>query len=52
MLRVVNDNWTVDTVKLLETYSLAEILELNNLTEEDALDILIEEEHVTVWPVV
>lgn len=31
---------------ILETYSLTEILELNNLTDEDCLEFLVEENFV------
>jgi len=34
--------------KILETYSLEEILELNDLTSEDALEFLIDEKFMTL----
>lgn len=41
--------WTVDTIeKVLETYSLEEIMELNDLTDYDVLSILVEEGHVSL----
>lgn len=33
----------MDTIKLLETYTLAEILEYCDVTEDEALNILMEE---------
>jgi len=33
---------------ILETYSLEEILELNDLTTEDVLELLVEEGYVTL----
>jgi hypothetical protein len=33
---------------ILETYSLEEILELNDLTTEDALEFMVEEKYLTL----
>jgi hypothetical protein len=36
----------VDLNKLLQTYTLEELLEMNDLTEEDVVDILIEQDMI------
>lgn len=37
-----------DIERLLETYTLEEILEMNDLTEADVLFFLVEEEFITL----
>lgn len=37
-----------DYTTILETYTISEILELNDLTDEDALKFLVEEDFVTL----
>jgi hypothetical protein len=45
--RSVRDNVT-ELTDILETYTIEEILELNDLTTEDLLEFLVEEDYITL----
>jgi len=42
-------DWTI-AEKILSTYTFEEVLEMNELTEEDVLSVLLDQELVNVEP--
>jgi hypothetical protein len=42
-------DWTI-AERILSTYTFEEVLEMNELTEEDVLSALIDQEMITVEP--